>query len=127
MVRELEAAKKAREEKEQLWMEYQALLPTAGSPKMDGMPRAGSCTDANPAIVDLRTEAEARYKEAFKKWQEAESAARKQMTRLSPWLYSLCLYFYLNGMTKEKTCELMQISEATFKRYKAALKNYEPS
>ena len=125
MLRELEAAREAREIREQLWMEYQAIIPTAGSPKMDGMPRSSGGGDMNAAIVDLRTEAKDRYDAADARWRVAERMARMQMDRLTPWLYSLCLYYYLSGMTKEKTCEVMHISESTFKRYRADLKLYE--
>lgn len=125
MLKELEQAREAKEIKDRLWIEYQALIPTAVSPKMDGMPRSGGDGDANAAIVDLRTEARARYDEAEVRWRVAERAARMQMDRLTPWLYSLCLYFYLNGMTKDRTCDVMHISESTFKRYKNDLRRYD--
>ena len=125
MLKELEQARKAKEIKDQLWLEYQALIPTAASPKMDGMPRSSGKGDANAVIVDLRTEAKRRYDEAEMEWRVAERAARNQMDRLTPWLYSLCLFFYLNGMTKERTCEVMHISESTFKRYRNDLKRYD--
>lgn len=125
MVRELEAARAAREIKDRLWVEYQALIPTAASPKYDGMPHAHGSGDANAAIVDLRTEAKQRYDAAEAAWRIAERAARAQMDLLTPWLYSLCLYFYLNCMTKERTCDVMHISESTFKRYKNDLRKYD--
>lgn len=125
MIKELEAVREAKEIKDRLWLEYQALIPTAGSPRMDGMPRSSGGGDANAAIVDLRTEAKERYDAAEKRWRDAERAARRQMDKLTPWLYSLCLYFYIGGMTKEKTCDVMHISESTFKRYKNDLKRYD--
>ena len=125
MLKELEAAREAKEIKERLWMEYQALIPTAGSPKMDGMPRSGGGCDMNAVIVDLRTEAKQRYDAAERRWREAEHAARMQMDKLTPWLYSLCLYYYLHGMTKDQTCEVMHISESTFKRYRCDLRAFD--
>lgn len=125
MVKELEQAREAKEIKDRLWLEYQALIPTAVSPKMDGMPRSGGNGDANAAIVDLRTEAKQRYDAAEARWREAERKARAQMDKLTPWLYSLCLYFYIGGMTKECTCDVMHISESTFKRYKNDLKKFD--
>ena len=125
MLRELEVAREAREIRDQLWQEYQALIPTAGSPRMDGMPRGSGGGDANAVIVDLRTEAKERYDAADMRWRMAEMEARKQMDGLTPWLYSLCLYYYLSGMTKEKTCEVMHISDSTFKRYRGDLKRYD--
>ena len=125
MLRELEMAREAREIRDQLWQEYQALIPTAGSPKMDGMPRSGGNGDTNAIIVDLRTEAKERYDAADMRWRVAEKAARAQMDKLTPWLYSLCLYYYLSGMTKEKTCDVMHISDSTFKRYRGDLKRYD--
>lgn len=126
MIKELEAAKKAKVEKEQLWIEYQSLIPTPVSPKTDGMPRSGGTGDGNAAIADLRSEAKKRYDDAEARWKIAEREARAQMDRLTPWLYSLCLFFYLNAMTKERTCEVMHISESTFKRYKNDLRKYDP-
>ena len=35
MLKELEQAREAKEIKDRLWIEYQALIPTAVSPKMD--------------------------------------------------------------------------------------------
>lgn len=126
MVKELEAARAAKAIKDRLWIEYQALIPTASSPKMDGMPRGSGGGDANAAIVDLRDEARARYEAAEKAWRVAERAARAQMDKLTPWLYSLCLYYYLHSMTKEQTCDVMHISESTFKRYRLDLRKYDP-
>lgn len=126
MIKELEAVRAARIEKERLWGEYQALIPTPGSQGLDGMPRGGSGTDRNAVIVDLRTEAEERYRAAFERFLKAEAAARAQMGRLTPWLYSLCLYYYIGGMSEKETCKVMSVSESTFKRYRADLKKYEP-
>lgn len=125
MVRELEAARAAKAIKDQLWIEYQALIPTAASPKYDGMPKAAGNGDMNATIVDLRTEAKRRYDDAEAAWRTAERAARAQMDRLPPWLYSLCLFHYLSGMSKEKTCSVMFISESTFKRYRSDLRKYD--
>ena len=126
MIRELEAVREARNEKERLWREYQALIPTPQSQGMDGMPRGGGAGDRNAVLVDLRTEAEERYRAAFERFLKAEAAARAQMGRLTPWLYSLCLYYYIGGMSEKETCKVMSVSESTFKRYRADLIKYEP-
>ena len=126
MIKELEAARAARAVKERLWLEYQALIPTAASPKYDGMPHAHGGGDANAAIVDLRTEAKQRYDAADAAWRIAERAARSEMSKLPPWLYSLSLFHYLNGMSKEQTCSVMHISDSTFKRYRNDLRKYDP-
>jgi hypothetical protein len=126
MIKELEAARSAKAIKDRLWIEYQALIPTANSPKMDGMPKGSGGGDMNAAIVDLRNEARMRYEAAEENWRTAERVARAQMEKLTPWLYSLCLFHYLNAMTKEQTCEVMHISESTFKRYKLDLRKYDP-
>lgn len=126
MIKELEHVRYAREIKNRLWIEYQSLIPTAGSPKMDGMPKAsGGGSDVNAAIVDLRTEARRRYDDAQRVWRQAEKEARELMTLLPPHLYSLCLYYFISAMTKEQTMAVMHISESTFKRYKADLREYE--
>lgn len=126
MIQELERARGARRVANRLWQEYQALIPMAASPRMDGMPRAGGGGDRNAAIVDMRDEAMRRYQGAWMAFQEAEKAARSKMDKLPPQLYSLCLYHYIGDMRKEETMEVMHISESTFKRYKDDLKKYEP-
>lgn len=126
MIKELETVRKAKEEKDQLWLEYQALIPTPASQATDGMPKGGTGGDRNALFVDLRSEAEERYKQSFDRFLAAERAARAQMDSLPPWLYSLCLYYYIGGMSEKEVYAVMHISESTFKRYKADLRKYEP-
>ena len=126
MIKELEEARRARLEKERIWLEYQALLPTPQAQKTDGMPRSGFNGDQNARLVDLRNEMEEMYKQAAERFVVAEKAARAKMAALTPWLYSLCLFYYINAMKEKEVCEVMRISDSTFKRYKADLKKYEP-
>lgn len=128
MIKELEAVREAKKNRDQLWMEYQALIPTPASQAMDGMPKASAGTDRNAAIVDLRDEAEERYKRAEDRYRAAESIARVHMSRIgAPWLYSLCLYYYIGAMKEQQVCAVMHISESTFKRYRADLKKFDPN
>ena len=127
MIKELEAVRAARKEKDRLWMEYQALIPTPKSQRLDGMPGCGSGVDFNALVADLRSEAEQRYKYAADRFCAAERAARAQMGRLTPLLYSLCLFYYIGGMSEKETQGVMHISESTFKRYRADLKKYDPN
>ena len=127
MIKELEAVRAAKKAARRLWDEYQALSPSVVSPRMDGMPRSGMNGDREAQLVDLRQEAMDRYTGAMIACSEAEKRARAQMDGLTPWLYSLCLYYYISAMTMEETMEIMHISESTFKRYKADLSRHEPS
>lgn len=126
MIKELERVRVARDIAKRLFEEYKALIPMAASPRMDGMPRGSGGGDRNAAIVDLREEALRRYEGAWMAFQEAAKIARREMDTLPPNLYSLCLYYYIGAMTKEETMQVMHISDSTFKRYKANLKEYEP-
>lgn len=126
MIKELEAARAAKQEKDRLWEEYLALMPMPKSQNMDGMPKGGKGEDQNARTVDLMEEARERHRRAAERYRVAEAAARAKMNRLTPWLYSLCLYYYLSAMTQKKVQEVMGISESTFKRYRADLQKYEP-
>lgn len=126
MIRELEAVRKAAQLKKRLWQEYQALLPTPQSPKLDGMPHAGGGVDGYTDVIKLREEALERHRAAEAAFAAAESAARRCMGRLTPWLYSLCLYYYIGGMGEKDVQRVMGISESTFKRYRSDLQKYEP-
>ena len=126
MIEELERVREARRVAKRLFDEYQALIPMAASPRMDGMPRASGGGDRNAEIFDLREEALYRYEGAFMAFRDAEKIVRETMDKLPPNLYSLCLYYYISAMTKEQTMEVMHISDSTFKRYKADLLKYEP-
>lgn len=125
MIKELERARDAKRAARRLWSEYQALIPMAASPRMDGMPRAGGGSDRNAEIVDMRDEAYSRYMGAMMAAEEAEKVARGVMERLPPNLYSLCLFFYLGDMKNEDVMEVMSISESTLKRYKADLREID--
>lgn len=125
MTKELETVRAAKKEKDRLWMEYQALMPMPKSQNMDGMPKGGKGEDQNARTVDLMEEARGRYLRAMERYQVAEGVAREKMKVLPPWLYSLCLYYYLNAMEQKEVQEIMKISESTFKRYKGALRKFD--
>lgn len=126
MTKELEAARAAKKEKDRLWEEYLALMPMPKSQSMDGMPKGGKGEDQNARTVDLREEARGRHLRAMDRYQVAEGMARERMKVLPPWLYSLCLYYYINAMEQKEVLNIMGISESTFKRYKGNLKKYDP-
>lgn len=125
MIKELEEARAARQEKERLWAEYLALMPTPRAQRMDGMPKGGKGEDPNARMVDLMDEARERQRKAEERYKVAEARARAGMNVLPPWLYSLCLYYYLNAMAQKEVQEIMKISESTFKRYKGALRKFD--
>lgn len=121
MQRTMERVREARKVADMLWLEYQALIPMAASPRLDGMPRSGGAGDHLAPLVDLREEALLRWQGAKMAFEEAEREARAVMDGLPPRLYSLCLYYYIGAMTKEQTMETMHVSESSFKRYKAEI------
>ena len=125
MIKELERARNAKRIARQLWNEYQALIPMAASPRMDGMPRGAGGGDRNAEIVDMRDEALNRYEGAMMAAEEAENEARRVMDQLPPKLYSLCLFFYLGDMKNEEVMDVMDISESTLKRYKEELRKID--
>ena len=89
------------------------------SPRIDGMPRGnhqphgldGSASECE-AILDM-------LKREEKKLKQYRDAAQKIINRFPPAIYGFCLYYYLEGMSVERTARMIDRSERAAWEYKA--------
>ena len=88
------------------------------SPRLDGMPRGnnlphgfdGSASECEVLLDMLKREE--------KKLRQYRNAAQKIIDRFPPSIYGFCLYYYLEGMSVEKTARMIDRSERAAWEYK---------
>lgn len=94
--------------------DYKHQTPTVKSPKMDGMPKAYSESDAGVAWVDKRNSLARRIRNMENEYNNKLKKANMMMEDMPYNLFRFCNLYFINAYDIDHTCIVLEFSRRTF-------------